>query len=222
MKTNSETYSSSNPMTHQPVGDSEMPMSFNQILRFEKLSEVQVIVFRYQKKDLIPLRVAKRQELPFILNLLLSVGQDYQYILIKDLKVLVSTLKQQLPRSGSKIHRNCFHVCYTAEIYETVIETCMQNEAATIELPVETKNDLQVQNYQSKWFAPYVMSFDFESLIEPVATFSNTYDKTSSEIIEKYETCGFCLVVIEHNNAEPVVFSNWKDRVIVRESPSET
>ena len=33
------------------------------------------LVFRYQKKDLIPLRKSKRQEMPFILDLLLSDGQ---------------------------------------------------------------------------------------------------------------------------------------------------
>ena len=119
MRTKPETYSTSNPMTHQPVGDFEMPMAFNQIPRFENLNKVQVNVFRYQKKDLIPLRISKRQELPFILDLLLlSDGQAYHYVLIKDLKILVSNLKQQVPRSSSKICRNCFHVCYTAEIYE--------------------------------------------------------------------------------------------------------
>ena len=59
MRTNPETYSTSNPMTHEPVGDFEMPMAFNQIPRFENLNKVQVNVFRYQKKDLIPLRISK-------------------------------------------------------------------------------------------------------------------------------------------------------------------
>ena len=51
MRTNPETYSTSNPMTHQPVGDFEMPMAFSQIPRFENLNKVQVNVFRYQKKS---------------------------------------------------------------------------------------------------------------------------------------------------------------------------
>ena len=153
-------------MAHQLVGEFEMPMAFNQIPRSENLSKIQVNVFRYQKKDLIPLRLSKRQELPFILDLLLlSNSQAYLYVLIKDLKILISNWKQHIPRSSSKICRNCFQVCYTAEISERHIEACMQNKAATIELPDETKNDLQFQKYQSRWFAPYVMYFDFESLI---------------------------------------------------------
>ena len=59
MRTNPETYITSNPMSHQPVGEFEMPMTFNQIPRFEKLNKVQVNVFRYQNKDLIPLRISK-------------------------------------------------------------------------------------------------------------------------------------------------------------------
>ena len=207
MRTNPETYSISNPMTHQRVGDFELPMAFNQISRFENLEKVQVNVIRYQKTGLIPLRISKRQELPFILDLLLlSDSRAYHYVLIKNLKVLISNLKQQVLRSSSKICRNCFHVCYTAEIYERHFETCMQNEAAAIKLPDETKNDPQFQNNQSRWFAPYVMSFEFESLIRPVATRSNTSGRSSSETIERHEPCGFCLVVIKHNNPEPVFF----------------
>ena len=48
-RTKPETHGPSNPMTNQPVGDFEMPMAFNQILRFENLNKVQVNVFRYQK-----------------------------------------------------------------------------------------------------------------------------------------------------------------------------
>ena len=121
------------------------------------------------------------------------------------MKILVSNLKQ-VPRSSSKICRNCFSICCTAEVYGRHIETCMQNKAAFIKLPDETKNDLHIRNYQSRWFAPYVMYFDFETLIRPAATCYHTSDRSSRDIIERHEPCGFCLVVIEHNNPEPVFF----------------
>ena len=174
MRMNPET-SSPNPMTHQPVGDFDMPMAFNQIPRFQNLNKVQINVFRYRKKDLIPLRTSKRQELPFILDFLfLRDGQVYHYVLIQDLKILVNSLKQ-VPRSSSELCRYCFHVYCTAEIYETHFEACIRNEATTIKLPDETKNYLQFGIYQCRWFAPYVMYFDFESLTKPVATCSNTF-----------------------------------------------
>ena len=137
-------------MTHQSVGDFEMPMAFNQLPRFENLNKIQVNILRYEKKALILLWKPKRQELASILDfILLNYGQADHYVSIKDLKTLVSNSKQQVPRSSSKIYRNCVHVCFTAESYEGHIETCKQNEAATIQLQDEMKNNLQFQNYQS-------------------------------------------------------------------------
>ena len=48
------------------------------------------------------------------------------------------------------------------------------------------------------------MYFDIESLIKPVATCSNTCDRSSNGIFERHDFCVFCLVVIEHSNPEPV------------------
>ena len=50
------------------------------------------------------------------------------------------------------------------------------------------------------------MFIDFESSNKPLAACSNTSDRISNEIIARYEPCGFCLTVIEHNNPEPVFF----------------
>ena len=95
-KTNPETDIPSISTTHHSVGDFVMPTAFNQIPTFENLNKVQVNVFRYQRRYLIPLRIPKRQEVPFIVDLLLfNNGQAYQYLLIEDLKLLVSNLKQQ-------------------------------------------------------------------------------------------------------------------------------
>ena len=46
LRPNSETYSPSNPFTHQTVGDFEKPMAFSQSSRFENLNKVEVNVFR--------------------------------------------------------------------------------------------------------------------------------------------------------------------------------
>ena len=46
VKTSPHTYSLQNPVAHQPVGEFDMPMSLNDIPRFERLNNVQVNVFR--------------------------------------------------------------------------------------------------------------------------------------------------------------------------------
>ena len=70
-RTNPETFSPSNPITHHPIGVFEMPMAFNQKPRFENLKKVQVNVFLYQKIDFTPLQLLKRRKLPFIWDIFL-------------------------------------------------------------------------------------------------------------------------------------------------------
>ena len=69
MRTNPESYRSSSSMTHEPVGNIEPPMAFNQNSGFENLVKIQVNVFCYQKKICIPLRMSKEQNVPFISDL---------------------------------------------------------------------------------------------------------------------------------------------------------
>ena len=84
-------------MTRQPVGDFETQMAFNQNSLFENLHKSQVSALRYQKNDLIPLRKSKQQAKAFLLRLFhLSVGEAYENVFIKDLKILISNLKQQV------------------------------------------------------------------------------------------------------------------------------
>ena len=121
-----------------------------------------------KKKDIIPLGISKHDS-TFFLNLFPTDGQAYHCVLIKALKILVSKLKQQVVRSSTKL---C-HVCQTAEFYKRYIEISMRNEAATIQLTDEKRSILQFENYQSRWFASYVMYFDFDLLNKLVATCSN-------------------------------------------------
>ena len=54
MRKNQEKYCPSNPMTHQPVGDLELPMAFNQILRFENLTKVKLMYSVTNRKIKFP------------------------------------------------------------------------------------------------------------------------------------------------------------------------
>ena len=59
------------PGTHQASDDFVMPMSLNMIPQFERLNNVQVYVFQYQKGDLIPMIVSKFESSDnFIMDLL--------------------------------------------------------------------------------------------------------------------------------------------------------
>ena len=178
LRTSPETYSRSNLLAHQPVGDTEMPMGFNQIPKFERLSNVQV---NYRKKTLIPVLNSKNRDSRFVIDLLLLTdGQRHHYVLIKDLKVFVNNIRGLSPRSGTVLCRNCFHFCSTDEIYQRHIHSCLEHGAATIKVPPPEKRKVCFQNYQAKWFVPSVIFFDFESLIKLEQSCSNNPDGSFS------------------------------------------
>ena len=89
-----QTYSSRNPLAHQAEGEFDMPMGFGQMLRFEKLNDCKIKVFRYTEKQLVPLRVTRQKGDGLEIDLLLvDDGQEYHYILMLDLLRLVSMVK---------------------------------------------------------------------------------------------------------------------------------
>ena len=82
----------------------------------------------------------------FIMDPLLPTdGQPHHYVLIKDLKILVGNIRQQVTRSISRICRNCFHIYSCEEVYHRHIERCFEFEAATIKMPNEKKQSLEFQ-----------------------------------------------------------------------------
>ena len=60
-RTSPDIYSKRNPVAHQANGVFEMLMGFGQILRFEKLNDCKINVFRYTEKQLVPLRVTRER-----------------------------------------------------------------------------------------------------------------------------------------------------------------
>ena len=198
-------YSNNNPSAHQAEGTYEMPKGFKDLPNFEQLNCVQVNVFRYENKQLFPLRLSKRTDIDFIMDLLLLQDDNvYHYVLIKKLLNLVNHVKQRRQRFGDVICRNCFHVC-TQVIFEKHQASCLKFEPAAIEMPSEDKNKITFQNFNACANAPVVIYFDLESLIIPVN--QNENSPTQTRLLEKHEPCGFCFAIIEHGSLQPAYLS---------------
>ena len=198
-------YSSNNPSARQAEGSYEMPMGFRDLPNFEKENSVQVNVFRYEKKQLFPLRVSQRSDIDFRMDLLLLQDDNvYHYVLIKNLLNLVNHIKQRRPRTSDIICRNCFHVC-TLINFDKHMATCLKNEPAVIEMPSENKNKVYFKNFRACVKAPVVIYFDLESLIVPVNRDQTSTDKT--RVLEKHEPCGFCFAIIEQGSLQPTHLS---------------
>ena len=179
-----------------------MPLGFNEIPRIEKANEVHANVFQFKNNGLIPFLLSKNKDCRLIMDLLLSDGQTDHYALIKDLKIL-SSIRQQVPRSISRICRNRFHFCSCEEVYQRFFESCFEFEAATIKMPNDENKVLNFNNYLSKWFELFVRYFDFESLIDPLDSCRNYVYYSSKEVFEVHQSFGFCLLDIELDNPKP-------------------
>ena len=99
LRTSPETYKRTINLAHQPIGEFEMPMGFNQVPKFEKLHNVHVNIFQYRQNALLPLLNPKNTSFCFTLDLLLLIdGRTHQYVLIKDFKLFVSNIEGHVPR----------------------------------------------------------------------------------------------------------------------------
>ena len=108
-KTSPTTYQQQN--IHQPVGEFEMPMKFEQMKAFETLNDVTTNVFGYDKGQFYPLRVSSFES-DFVMDLLLLYDADiYHYVLISDLVKVVCKVRDLKFRFGYRICRNCFWLC---------------------------------------------------------------------------------------------------------------
>ena len=202
-RTSPDTYSRRNPLAHQAEGEFEMPMGFGQMLRFEKLNDCKINVFRYTENQLVPLRVTREKGDGLEIDLLLvDDGQEYHYILILDLLRLVSMVKGTTTLYQRVLCKNCFHICMNENTYRRHQISCLQHEPAVVKMPTPEKNKLKFANLGARWFAPVVIYFDLESIIKPVAGCQNA--KQQRSITEIHQPSGFCLIGIEHGNPNPV------------------
>ena len=70
-------------------------------------------------------------------------------------------------------------------------------------MPNDESDVLSFNNYQSKWFAPFVTCFGFGFLIKPVDFCRNNINNSSTEVTDVHRLFGFRLVVIELDNPKP-------------------
>ena len=73
-------------------------------------------------------------------------------------------------------------------------------------MPEPVKNKIVFDNYAARWFSPFVVYLDLESLIVPVFTVKIRAETSSTSIIEQHQPCSYFIMVIERNNPTPIHF----------------
>ena len=77
----------------------------------------------------------------------------------------------------------------------------MQHEPAVVKMLLPGKNKLKFKKWPARYFAPVVIYFDLESIIQPLAGCQNG---NQSSVTEIHKPSGFCIVGIGHGNPDPV------------------
>ena len=121
-------------------------MAFKQFPRSENLTKLQVNFLRYPKKDLAQLRKSRRQELPIILDLfLLSDDQSCIYVLIKDLKISVSTLKQQVYDPVAKHAVSAFMFASQLIFTEDILRLACNTKQPLLNYQIKSKTNYKIK-----------------------------------------------------------------------------
>ena len=160
--------------------------------------------------------MSKGKPFPFVLDLLLLQNENtYHYVLIINLKKLVAKVKGREYRDRSELCCNCFHVCSSVGLLTSHQKICLENKSVQITMPTLDKNNVKFENYTARWFSPFVVYLDLESLIVPVATAKNNPTISSTSTLEQHLPCSYCMIVVERDNPEPLHFDIYTLDLIV-------
>ena len=130
--------------------------------------------------------------------------------MIINLHKLVSKITGKEYRDRSSLCRNCLHICSSIEHLNTHQQYCLDKDSLQITMPDTTKNKVAFENFPARWFSPFVIYLDLESLIVPVQTVKNNQNISGTYALEQHLPCSYCLLVIEHRNPEPIYFDIYR------------
>ena len=86
----------------------------------------------------------------------------------------------------NELCRNCFHVCSSLELLSLHQKVCLENKSVQIAMPTLGKKQGIFENYAARWFSPFVVYLDLESLVVPVAMAKNNPTISSTSTIEQH------------------------------------
>ena len=179
--------------------DLKFPMELTQISRFEKLNEVSVNVFGYEKV-VYPLRVSTHMyDYSHHVNLLLiSEGEKKHYCLIKSMSRLLSS--QVSTKKAKKFFcPRCLNFFGRQDLLDKHLELCGNNEAVRIKM-LEEGTFVYFKNNHKMMDMPFVIYADFESIMRAIRKIQKMKKKmkkkkTYTKKKQKHIPASFCYYV---------------------------
>ena len=147
-----------------------------------------------------PLRVSKHNS-DFVVDLLLITdGERYHYVLIRDLVNLVRKVQGRQIDARANICRNSFHVCSNNETLQKhkFGALCYQFETCKVLLPEPDSNSFAFKKFQAKTALPLVVYFELESVVIPVSSVEQNPQTSKTRALDKHIPSGYCYVAISH------------------------
>ena len=171
----------------------KFPVELPQISRFEKLNNVSVNVYGYEKNVVYPLRVSKAEYTIHVNLLLISEGEKKHYCLIKNMSRLLST--QISKKKAIKFYcSRCLNSFGRQDLLDKHLELCKNNEAVGIKMP-EEGTFVSFKNHHKKMDMPFVIYADFESLMKAIHSVQQSHKKSYTEKKVLHKPISFCYYV---------------------------
>ena len=175
----------------------KFPMELSQINRFEKLNEISVNVFGYEKNEVYPLRVSKSQSYATryarVNLLLISEGNKNHYCLIKSMSRLLSN--QTSTKKQKKFYcLRCLNSFGRQDLLDKHLEVCQDSEAVKIKMPEEGEC-VYFKNHFKKMDLPFVIYADFESLMRQIHTVQQNREESYTDKKMLHIPVSFCYYV---------------------------
>jgi hypothetical protein len=141
------------------------PIKKEDIPKFEKLNNIKINVYAYinKKEGIIPYYINKNTDDKIINLLLITDGEKYHFVLIKNFSRLIYSFNNH--KCKKHVCFKCLHPFSSEDILKRHIVDCNPENPSKIEMPIEGKNDIvKFKNYKHKMRVPFVIYFDFEAL----------------------------------------------------------
>ena len=151
--------------------DMKFPMDLKQIDRFERLNNVCVNVFGYEKNEVYPLRLSNSTEYSVRSTVNLLLISDYRsekkhYCLIKNMsRLLASEVSKKKVKKFFCLR--CLNAFGSQDLLDKHLQLCGDSEAVRVKMP-EEGTYVQFKNNHRIMDVPFVIYADFESIMKAI------------------------------------------------------
>ena len=152
-------------------------------------------VFGYEDKQFYPIYVSKQNNNDVLNLLLITEGEEKQYVLIKDFNSLMYNKTKHRGRKLFCMHcLQCFSIEEVLSKHKTNCMVIIGEQA--IRMPRKGNNILKFQNYHKQMPAPFIIYADFEAITEKVSGCQPNSTKSYTDKYQKHTGCSYGYKVV--------------------------